>query len=59
MDLILDPETEGAIELLAIFGVLEARGLIEVEVNDLGELRVSPTAAGIAAVRDEERSAGD
>jgi len=59
MEILLDPETEGAIELLSIFQALEARGLITVEVNDLGELRVSPTPAGIAAVREEEARRGE
>lgn len=43
------------LELLEALEALEALGLVDVEVNDLGELRVSPTRAAIAAVDDGYR----
>lgn len=58
MDLIFDPETDGAIELLDIFKALEARGLIEVEVDDLGEVHVWPTKEGLAVWRANQPSSG-
>ena len=46
-----------ALELVADLAALEACGLVAIEDNDLGEVRVSPTAAGILAVRDYEQEA--
>jgi hypothetical protein len=40
-----------AAELFVILAALEARGLVAIEENDLGELRVSPTQAGVDALR--------
>jgi hypothetical protein len=45
------------LELLEALEALEALGLVDVEVNDLGELRVSPTRAGIDAVCEVDEGA--
>lgn len=49
-----EPDALDEGELLAILAALEARGLVTVEENDLGELRVAPTQAGVDAVREHE-----
>ena len=50
-----EPDVHDVLELLELLQELEARGLVVVEENDLGELRVSPTQAGVDAVRDRDR----
>lgn len=52
-----DEELEFAMALLDTLEGLEQRGLLTIEVNDLDEIRIAPTAAGVALVRQDEEEA--